>query len=471
MFSRNRVLFALVGFASASVAAGCSGGGGSTGSGGTPSTPGPSPVAVDSRPLANGDTFSYAGTTTKSFVYSGVAPQPQSTTAYTVAQSLSVSGPTTYAGASNVFDVKDAETDTSPLQQLGLTTDTFYALLPSGSTTDLVTYGYTSSDSNGESLAVTIPSVGSGNGLVDELPEAKNQSWTNGPAQTTNETSPGGESSTRVVNADGSYTDTTTFGTGSIYPTANPALPPASQAVITQNPDGTGSYIFYEAPGDGSAQQNYLEIDVATPEPAASGQPALIPITSTIAGSTPDEVDVPLWYPQPLALYTETDNDAGATTIPAACAVPASFGKSANAVVQTISQYDTIVGTQETLSQTNYIVPTYGLACVSLNDKLQFYYDYSGQSGLAAGPTVNVTATATLPIEIETISTTLGLTSSNAATASVRRAADVATSVAPGLRITNARSNFLALVNREKQRRKTLLLQNLRTLFSERLHR
>jgi hypothetical protein len=471
MTSRDRSLFAFFGFAVAAGVAGCSGGGG--GSPGPGATPTPTPLVVNSRPLQSGDTFSYAGTTTKSFVYSGTSPEPASTTVYAVAQSLAVTGPTAYDGSSGTFDVKDTETDTSPLSQLGLTTNTYYALLPRGATTNLVTYGYTSTDTNGESLAVTIPNVNDGNGLLDELPEAKGQTWSNTPAETVNESSPGGLTSVRTVNADGTYSDTTTFPAGSIYPTSNPALPPATEAVITQNADGSGSYVFYDNPGTGSAPQSYLEIDVATPIPASSGAPAQIPITSTQpqASAAPVSLDVPLWYPQPLALYTETDTDSGTVAIPTACNVPASFGKNANAVVQTIAQYDTIVGTEETFSQTNYVIPTYGLACVALNDRLEFFYDYTGQSGLAAGPTVNVTATSTLPIETETIATTLGLTASNASSASVRRAAAATAPTATGLRVTNARSNFLALVEREKQRRKAVVLQAIRQAVLERLHR
>ncbi len=466
MTARDRTLFAFVGFAVVSIVAGCSGGGGGSGP-----APGSTPLIVNSRPLQSGDSFSYAGTTTKSFVYSGASPQPQSTVVYTIAQSLAVTGPTSYDGSSSTFDVKDTETDTSPLSELGLTTNTYDALLTSGATTHLVTYGYTSTDSDGESVSVTIPNVNGGNGLLDELPEAKGQTWSNTPAESIEESSPGGLSSARTVNADGTYSDTTTFPAGSIYPTANPALPPTSKAVITQNADGSGSYVFYDNPGNGSAPQSYLEIAVATPIPAASGVPAQIAITSTQPSAAPVSLDVPLWYPQPLALYAETDTDTGTVAIPATCNVPSSFGKNANAVVQAITQYDTIVGTKESFSQTNYVIPTYGLACVALSDDLQFFYDFSGQSGLRAGPTVNVTATSTLPIETETIATTLGLTASNASSASVRRAAAASVPTALGLRVTNARSNFLALVEREKRRRKVVLLQTIRQALFERLHR
>jgi hypothetical protein len=460
------VSFGLLGTA---VFVGCGGGGSSPGGGNTP-VPSTSPVVVNSRPLANGDSFSYGGTTTKTFVYSGVSPEPESTTVYTVVQHVSVTGPASFAGAAAAYDLHDAETDTSPLASLGITTDTYDALVTAGAATNLVTYGFTSSDTSGETLTVTLTGAGTGNGILDELPEAKGQSWVNSGASTLKESSPGGLTSSRVTAADGSYTDTTIYPTGSIYASPGPAV---SQATITQNADGSGSYVFFANNGAGGTNAPLYQFDFATPRPAASGSPAMIPITIPQPSPSPAaEADVPLWYPQPLVLYAETDDDTGAVSLPAACNVPASYGTRANAIVQTIAQYDTIVGTHETFSQTSYVVPVYGLACVGLNEKLQFYYDYSGQSSLAnGGPTVNETATSTLPIETETIATTLGLTQGSVpAAASAARNAS-ATAAVRGLRVTSARTNFIALVEREKQRRKVLLLQAIRKSLGTRLQR
>jgi hypothetical protein len=466
MSSRQRLLIASLGFVLASFVAGCGGGGGSPG-------PAPSPtqsaLAVTTRPLTSGDTFSYAGTTTQSFVYSGTSPEPQSTTVYAIAQAVAVAGPGSYGSASSAYDATITETDTSPLQAIGLTTNSYYALLTSGATTDLVTYGYTSSDTNGESLAVTIPNVNDGNGLLDELPEKAGQRWSNGAAQTANETSPGGYTSVRTTAADGSYTDTTNVPVGSIYPSPSGAV--ATSATITQKSDGSGSYVFEFESAPGAAAQTYDELDFATPAPASSGVPSTIAVSQPQATGAPVVVSIPVWYPQPLKLYTETDTDTGATALPAACKVPATFGTEANSVVQTIVQYDTILGTQENFSQTNYVVPSYGLACVVLSEKLLYFYDYSGQSAIPVdlAPNANVTADVTLPIETETIATTLGLTQSNV-TAAVRSARGATAGALDGLRVTSARANFLALVEREKVAHKVKLLQKLGALL-ERLHR
>ena len=449
MHPRDRKVLLLLAFVSASAAAGCGGGGGGGGGSGTSPTPLASALAVTTRPLQSGDTFAYAGTTTKTFVYSGTTPEPQSTTVAAVTQSVKISGPTAYAGASNVFDVNVVETDVSPLQSIGVTTDTYDAELTSGSSTNLVTYGFTSTDTSGESLAVTLPSVNSGNGLLDELPEKAGQSWTNGPAQSLNESSPGGLTSARSTAADGSYVDTTDFPIGSIYASPVPGAPLVSSATITQRGDGSGSYVFFGIVSTGGAPQNIEELDFATPAPAASGAPPSIAISQPQADGSPAlVVTIPVWYPQPLKLYTETDEDEGAVAIPAACNVAASLATTANAVVQTIVAYDTIVGTQENFTQTSYVIPNDGVACVSLSEKLLYFYDYSGQSNVEQlVPNANVSATATLPIETETIATTVGLTQASVQTAST------------GLRIASARSAFRALVEREKTRRKRLLLQ------------
>jgi len=384
---------------------------------------------------------------------------------------VSVSGPT----SSNVYDVHDAETDTSPLQAIGITTDTFDASLAAGQATELVTSGFTSTDTNGEKLDVVIDDA-SADGLLDELPEKAGQSWSNGAAQSVRETSPGGVTSSRTVNADGSYSDTTTFPTGSIYPSPAPTGVIVNAATIVENADGSGSYVFDGILTAGGTPQNVEELDFATPSPAVSGQPAMIPITEPQSGAAAFVVDVPVWYPQPLVLYDESDVDRGETALPAACKVPAAFGTSANAIVQTIVQYDTILGTQETFSQTNYVVPTYGLACVSLSEKLAFYYDYSGQTNIFdLVPNANVTATATYPLEIETIATTLGLTASHvlsvARSSASADAAARAGAVVAEARVTSARNNFVALVEREKLRRKTLLLRKIKTALDERRHR
>ena len=181
MILANRTLFVLVVCLSA-VLAGCGGGGSSPGPSQTPvptSTPTPhvseKPTAVPTpsatptlgtapalssdatRPLAAGDTFTYAGTTLDSFVYNGASPNPSAMIAYTVGQSVDDMGPAPFANATP-FDLHTVETDASPNQTITVTTDTYLANIPaSANVTDFDTYGYASTVATTADILSYIP--------------------------------------------------------------------------------------------------------------------------------------------------------------------------------------------------------------------------------------------------------------------------------------------------------------------------
>jgi len=432
----RRVILASTALA-ACIVAGCGGSGGGTPSG----SPTPAPTAepaVASRPLAAGDAVSYAGSTTVTQNFAGSIPPGTSTITSRVAQSIVVSGPVTYNGLS-AFDFKTSETDTAPLQQIGITTDTYYGTAPAATAgfSDLLSSGYTSIDTLGERTTVAL---GGANQLVDILPET-GQSWTNNGAQTVSTGEADGTSETRTYAANGSYADTTTYPQGSQF-TPQPA---PLTATIVENADGSGEYSL---PLFGSSPN--VTISFGTPNPSGH-----VPIV--VAAPQPIETATPLAFFKAGPLYTESNVDNVGGAIPAACNVGASFGTAANSIVKTAKRIDTILGTIESLSQTSYVVPKYGVACEQLTDTTDSYYDYSGQSnsglsGIAfgGGPT---------PIEVDTVQTTLGLTAGTVQTMSIR---DGAASVSTGLRIANARSNFVATGDRERLARKKKAIVNLR---------
>jgi hypothetical protein len=438
--------------------ASCGGGGGS---GSTPSHPTPTPtggpatptptpvpsVAVSTRPLANGDSFTYAGQTQQSFVYEGASPSPAASSIASVTQTVAVTAPAAFNSVSGLSNFVTQETDTTPLQTTTITTDTYYAEVASGASTNLVDYGYSSSDNFGESLVVQYGSSGGAvPRIIDELPEVPGASWGNNAAESLNETSPGNQTSVRTVNADGSYTDTTTYPSGSPF---TPAPAPVT-ATIVENSNGSGSYSF---PLGGPPN---TVVTLGSPQPAPA---SVIPITIAQPGFAPITGTVPVWFPVPLVLHTETDTNDGAQNIPAGCNVPSSLGQTANAIVQTATTTDTILGTIETLLQTEYVVPTNGVACVVLDDVLTSYYDYSGQS-------VDIINFSNTPLETTTVATTLGLT--EASVSSRLRAAQVR---AAGFRIASARANFVATVERIKLEHERRLLTHLHRAISERQHR
>jgi hypothetical protein len=407
-------------------------------------------IVVTGRPLHNGDTFGYSGTTSESFVYEGASPSPAASTSATVTQTIAVSAPATFNGVGSLFDFHTVETDVSSLQTTTTTTDTYYAALASGTGTNLVDYGYNSTDNFGETLLVQYGATGAPSPIViDELPQVPGASWSNTAAETLTETDPGNQSSLRTVNADGSYTDNTSYASGSLF--TPPPTPLA--ATIVENSNGSGSYsfpLFGELPN--------TVVALGTPNPATEQ----IPINITQPGYSPINGTVGVWYGNPLVLYKESDTNNGAVNIPTACAVAPAYGTTANAVVQKIRSVDAILGTIDTLTQTTYVIPIYGAACVVLNDQILSYYDYSGQN-------LNLVEFSDTPLQTTTIATTLGLTS--ASVSGDLRTRDASQSAAIGLRIANARANFVATVERAKLAHERMLLQHLTRALTERLHR
>lgn len=432
------------------VASGCGGGG--YNSGGTPSGPTPTPspgpsITVNTRPLDNGDTFTYAGTTATSFVFEGASPSPAASSLATVVQDVNVTSPTTFNGVGGLADFTTHETDTTPLGVTTVTTDTYYQNVSVTPGSNLVDYGYVSSDSFGETLKVYYGALDAPVPvIIDELPETTGAMWSNGAAATLDETAPGNQTSARSVNDDGSYTETTTYPSGS-------TPPPLVTATIVENSDGSGSYalpvlgppnstLTFAAPSGGS-----ISIVVSQP------------------GQADQTFSVAVWFPLPVQLYSETDTNKGSQSIPAACNSASKFGTRANAIEQSIARVDTVLGTTESLTQTEYVVPSFGVACVTLSDTLLNFYDYSGQSA-------SVITFSGTPLETTTIATTLGLSAATVASSAARlHSQQTAASRASGYRIANAKANFIATVERYKLLRKRELLTHLQGALRMRLAR
>ena len=486
----NRALFVLLAGVSAA-AIGCSGGGGGGGGGTVPTvapthvtaaptatptsvatptpthTAGPtasptasptpqstsSAIPVSTRPLHTGDTFAYAGSSLESFVYSGVTPNPSGTVAASVAQSVTDEGPTPFDGATP-FDLRTVETDTqqSPAKTIGVTTDSYYASGPYlGSQTGYYTYGFASSDTEGQHITDTMASVGdhSGtfNGLVDVLPETLAQTWTNTGAQTIAESESDGFTANRTVNADGSYVENDT------YPQTSQFTPPPAPltATITENSSGSGTYVL---PLEGPPNSTF---SYATPSAGnitiSLSQPGEPTVTNTVA----------TWYALPL--YTETDRDDGALAIPGSCNVPAQFGARANGIEQTFTRVDTVLGTLENFDQITYVVGGYAV-CIRLTDTTDVFYDYSGQGDQP--PFGFSFSGGQSPLEVITTTSTVGLTSTSVTGAFRTRDATSEQAVAGA---ALARTSFLAALERRRFERRHQAFQRLRAAHVVRAHR
>jgi hypothetical protein len=421
-----------------------------TPSAGTP-TPSPTPMPtgapnpVASRPLTSGDTFTYAGNSLETFLYRGAAPNPSGTVAYAVTQQVTDDGPQAFNGA-NPYDLHTVETDRGSNQTLAVTPDAYYATgAYSGTQTGFYSYGYSSSDTNGQHITEKITDVSPSNGLVDILPETQAQAWTNNGAQTLAESESDGFSADRTTAANGTYSETDLYPQGSQFTPSPSPLP----ATLSDNTDGSGSYSF---PLFGSTPNAALTFS------APSG--GEITIVVDAFGQTPSYT-VATWYSLPL--YVETDSQLGALPIPGACNVPSQFGTTANGVQQQYVKTDTVLGTTEDYSETTYIVGGYAV-CVALNDVTDVYYDYSGQGNGTFGVAFSGGQS---PLEVITLASTVGLTATSVSGADRGR-----DSLQAGAqRVAFARTNFESMLERGRLERRRLAYQRLRAGFFERSHR
>ena len=415
-----------------------------------PATPGPltpdAALNVPSRPITSGDFFALAGRTVQSFLYRNVAPQPSVTTNSTVAQNITVSGPVSFNGQTNAFDFVTVESDTStsPSVQLNTTTNGYYGTAPSGGSTGLFTFGYTSSDSDNTEISVTYPGAGQ---LLDLLPETGGAQWSNSAAQTFNESEADGFTAARSENADGSYVENDVIPQPSQFSTPAPLT-----AMLTENSDGSGSYAF---PLDGVLPN--VTINYGAPQ----GGSIAISIVDPTGQNAPLDFSVAGWFSTPL--YAESDTDDGAQAIPTGCNV-ATFATLADAIDQRIQRIDTVDGTHEWFDQITYVVPNDGPVCVTLNDVIYAYYDLTGQGNEA--PLGLTFSGGSSPLQVDDLTTTLALTS--ATLQSVGRRPDAAKVSSVSLRIADARTRFLATLERRRAQRMELVARHLSALFRER---
>ncbi|HTW85522.1 MAG TPA: hypothetical protein VMD91_15740 [Candidatus Sulfotelmatobacter sp.] len=354
-------------------------------------TPAPSPNA-----LAAGDTFVYAGQLVQSFqtfteiTPPGASPEPIATTTTNVTQTVTVAAGQNFNGTAGLVDLHDAETDalSSGLKTTTSTTDAYEAL----TNTQLLAYGSQFADEAGD----TQTTLATPADVLDQLPETAGARWSNGPGATIDEAVAGDASGSpitvvRTVNDDGTYNEKTT------YPPNYAVAGADGVGDIQENADGSGTFAF-EANGE------TLTITYSPPEPQASG-PALITINEYLGLDTTvapyQTFQVPTWYGNAPALYDENDLDQGTQTIPSGCGLTAAFPAQATALAQTIARTDTILGYTEQETTTRYVAPGYGVLCTVSTDQQTFDYDFSGDQAFAF--------TMTPPLEIATVTETLGM--------------------------------------------------------------
>jgi hypothetical protein len=400
------------------------------------------------RPANGGDTYAYAGSMTQTFVRTLPSPLPVSRTRANVTTSVTVNGDQTFQGTKGLYDFVTSESDATNLQTTNTTTDAYvgFSSANAGGAFAYLEYGSNWADENGDSLSYVYPQPI----VVDRLPNAAKQSWSNTAAATLyeNETVGAGGaafSAQRVYAANGTYGETSTyppgyFGIGT----------PSDHGQIQENADGSGYYsvpiygagdIVYSAPAgkNGKYAISYSVYAQASPLPTAS------PLVAAT---------IPAWYPPKPALYRETDVETGMTAIPAACKSSAVFGKRAEQLVQTIDRLDTILGYTEKTTQRTYLISGYGVVCTQLVDVQTSYYDFNGDSQFVF---------FAQPYQVTTTSETLGLQQSgtNVQGANVRRASAIARVNAYTLIAHSAFTRAIERLRQDRERKFAATLHHL----------
>ena len=356
-------------------------------------------VTVSSqRPGNNGDVFSFTGTLSSTTQLVNSNPTHPQTDAANVALTSTVTGftPATGGGQSAV---QSTEIDSYPTLTLTTNTTSAYVYATSGGH---ATLSIKSSDATDSNHVEYLTQYGTGNGLLDTLPETSGAFGPNTAAMTYTETDQANFGRTRTTNADGSYTEQGHDSLGDVQ-------------TITVNSDNSASY---------DARQ-YSGFRFTMTAPSAPPNPRII--LRVFQGNTQVAAfNLPSWIPTSLTHPSqETDADNGTTAFPASCNVPSKYGTTGNQIVQTINRADAALGNLETLTTTTYTAGTAGPVCIQMTDSVQTFYDYTGQNGF-----VILVSGGTTPIQLFSMTETLTLQSAKTSGGTVTQTASRGTASA-----------------------------------------
>lgn len=362
--------------------------------------------------IAPNTAATYTGTKTVNYAFnmdfdyptpgpSATAP-PAQTLSYSVNASVSI-GTAQFPGTTTaqLIDEHIAETDAGSLANTSYTTDSWVSLAPATSGYNEQLYGQTVQEPSSANLPV-ITTLYNTPQTVDQLPETSGASWTNSPQSTVMYSYASGDSGTRTVAADGSYTDNEQMGPSSS----------GGAVALTENPDGSGSIA---GPYFGGGIIDSVDFSAPLPAPSPGATPALNvtinydPFVQQNYGYPPSAVvSDDVWYPytsgQAPMLYSETDlvtTGVKVRDLPAGCtAVPYA---SVNDVQRTITSLDTVIGDIDKTTVHTYDVGGFPV-CLSTHDVLGFAYDQQGNtpSFLLIGDTADlevITTDETLAIQ------------------------------------------------------------------------
>jgi len=375
----------------------------------------------------------YSGTKSITWTYSlaigcsctappATAPPPAAIS-YTVASTVSVGSSPDPVASVSALDVHTSESDTASLETTTLNTDSWIGSGAAGSSTNSVLlYAQTQSEPSSATQPVITTAYASPQ-VLDEIPETNQASWTNSPQSTVSYSYATGDSGTRTVAANGTYTDSESILEGGAGGTAT----------TTENSDGSGS-IVWPTPIPGLASPSpypdYAGAYVLSVTMAAPASNNIVidfnytPYAQTCCSypaSSP--YDEPLWYSiSPLSFYSETDTVKTGATLPSGCSSNG-YGSTVNEITRTIDQLDTVVGFEETTVFNSYTAGGF-VVCLVSNDLVSYAYDWQNNQPYTV-------YYGSLGLETQTTSETLNLQAGASATLETSRRSETASASQP----------------------------------------
>lgn len=363
-------------FITGAMLAACGGGGG-----------GPTPVPVSQRtptptvpvPVHNAN-YAFNGSLTQSdsYTYPAASPLPPTSSSETISQTVVTGSSPLPSGAATTAasDLHSVESDAGALTTSTSTEDAWVGFTTQFGAPGIGVYGTFVSDGN-VPKASTIQTVFTNAQQSDFTSEVNGAAWANSPAATIVEQDADGTTSQRVINADGSYSETEK----SIFSSSSTPL----TFISTSNSDGSGSYtgtvfsivygfngIYMSAPANNQISVTAL-VPAPSPSPGATAGP-----TQTVVLGTP-----PAWFSG--ALYKETDTLSTGAAYPGRCSVGASYGTSGGHIAQVIDSIDPVIGIQDHKTVDTYTNAAFGPVCVLMVDTQTSYYDYLNDTTASIG--------------------------------------------------------------------------------------
>lgn len=338
-------------------------------------TPAPTATALQVPGIQPDIAFDFTGALQRSdfYNYPATNPLPATTAKAQVAQNVSITSVSDPFGSGSAFDYHNVENDAYALQTLLFTTDSFYQIDSSVSPKEILLLGSNTVDDqkNTTSIRYTTPQI------VDKIPEATHQSWTNNPGGTLKIAYANKNSTDRTTQSTGAYSEQNVYLNlgGNVYPQVNMTTSMhadgSAKIVFVFNEEGRVGYPFKSITYTFLMTRptaSGITLSSSTFDVPASGAPSPSPSPSPF-GTAPE------WFNTPV--YSETNVDNGPMTVPASCNVPIAFGKQARQIVKTVQSIDAAYGTIDDTTTTRYDAVDFGAVCVQISDVNNAFYDFS----------------------------------------------------------------------------------------------